>query len=140
MRSMTFVLVLLAAAACGSKEKSAPAQPAPVAKVEAAPEPAPPPEPPPTQPVAVAEGSTGSPECDAYLAYFDRIRVECAKELGPAKDALDQSAQAQREAFAQWNDLDEEGHKAAVEAARPGCLQAKDALTQAATSMGCAID
>jgi hypothetical protein len=140
MRSMTFVLVLLAAAACGGKAKGGGAQPAPVAqpapsnRVVEEPPPAPP------QEVAVAESETGVPECDAYLALFDRLLVECQKELGPALDAMKQSQDAMREAFSQLKTLDEESRRAATEAAATGCSAAVDALRQSATSMNCLID
>jgi hypothetical protein len=141
MRSMMFVCALLAAAACGGKGKSAPAQPAPVA--EPAPsnrveEPPPPPEP--VQQVAVAESETGVPACDEYLALFDQLLLKCEKELGPAMDAMKQSQDAMREAFAQWKTLDEESRRAAVESATAGCSAAVDALRQSATSMNCMLD
>jgi hypothetical protein len=133
MRSMTMIFVLLAAAACGGKEKSAPAQPAPVA--EHAPSNRVEEPPPPQQPVAMNADSTGSPECDEYLATFDRIRVNCKEQLASAAEAMDQAAAAQRDAFGQWKTLDDEGRQAAIDAAGPGCKSATDALRQAAQSM-----
>lgn len=140
MRSIWFVVVFAAIAACGGGKKKA-AQPAaespPAISNTVLEEPPPPAEPPPAQTVAPA--STGSPECDEYLAVFDQIIVDCEKELGPAFDAMKQSADAQREAFATWETLTPEERAATVEAAAVGCKAATDAIKQSAASLNCTL-
>ncbi len=88
---------------------------------------------------APAATGTGSPECDEYLKTFDDVVAKCKDKLGPALDAMQQSRDAQAEAFKQWASLDEATKKAAVEAAATGCKSATDALKQSATSMGCTL-
>lgn len=88
---------------------------------------------------APAATGTGSAECDEYLKTFDDVVAKCKDKLGPALDAMQQSRDAQAEAFKQWASLDEATKKAAVEAAATGCKSATDALKQSATSMGCTL-
>lgn len=139
MRTLDIVTALLLAAACGGKAKPAPAQPAPIANRLEPEAPPPAPSPPPPPDVASAD-STGAPECDAYLALFDRLVLRCEKELGPAMDAMKQSQVAMREAFAQWKTLDEESRRTVIEAAGPACNSAVEALRQTATSLGCSLE
>jgi hypothetical protein len=84
-------------------------------------------------------GKTGSPECDEYLATFDKVVTTCADKLGPALDAMKQSREAQAEAFQQWATLDDASFQATVEAAASGCKAANDAVRQSARSMGCKL-
>lgn len=86
-----------------------------------------------------AARSTGVPECDEYLATFDSLRASCKQELGGAMDAMQESINAQRQAFASWSTLDEASRGAARKAAAPGCKAATDALKQIATSFSCAL-
>jgi len=87
----------------------------------------------------IPPGGTGSPECDGYLATFDKVIVRCKDKLGPAYDAMLQSRNAQVEAFAQWATLDQASLEATLEAAAQGCRSATDAIRQSAQAMGCSL-
>jgi hypothetical protein len=82
-----------------------------------APEPPPAAEPPPAEP-ATGAASTGVPECDEYLATFEKVAT-CDK-LGPALEGMKASVQAQKDAFAGWSAFDDATRAAAQSAAAPG--------------------
>lgn len=132
--TFSFVTILAVAAsmslaACSEKEE--PAAP-PAAQVK-------PPEPPkPVEPPPPATGAnTGVPECDEYLATFEKLST-CDK-LGPALEGMKQSAEAQRASFAQWAQFDDATRAAAQQAAAPGCKSATESLVSTATAMGCTL-
>ncbi|MEZ4398544.1 MAG: hypothetical protein R3B06_00890 [Kofleriaceae bacterium] len=130
-----------AAAGCKKKDekkgtestKPEGAQPAAPAPAPAAPAAAPAA---PAAPAAAATG-TGVPECDEYVATFEKIS-KCDK-LGPAADGLKQGYEATKAGWAGWASMDEAARKAAQTAAAPGCKAGTDALKTTATSMGCEI-
>ncbi|HVK77161.1 MAG TPA: hypothetical protein VM734_27835 [Kofleriaceae bacterium] len=86
---------------------------------------------------APAADSTGVPECDAYLAAFEKL-AKCDK-AGPALDGLKQGLEATKQGWAAWKDLQGEALDAAKKAAAPGCKAGEDALKQTASSLGCEI-
>lgn len=86
---------------------------------------------------AAAAGSSGVPECDEYLATFEKLS-KCDK-LGPALDGLKTAADAQKASFASWASMDETAKKAAQAAAGPGCKTATEGLKTTATSLGCTL-
>ncbi|MCK6506527.1 hypothetical protein L6R53_24660 [Myxococcota bacterium] len=128
--------LLVALAACSEKEEAVEAPPAPPAEMKA-PEAPPVAEAPPAEPAAGAATSTGVPECDEYLATFEKIAT-CDK-LGPALDGMKASVQAQKDAFAGWAAFDDATRAAAHSAAAPGCKSGTESLIQTAQSMGCAL-
>jgi|JI10StandDraft_1071094.scaffolds.fasta_scaffold03884_15 hypothetical protein len=86
---------------------------------------------------AAAAGSSGVPECDEYLATFEKLS-KCDK-LGPALDGLKTAADAQKASFASWASMDDTAKKAAQAAAGPGCKTATEGLKTTATSLGCTL-
>jgi len=132
MRTLVAIVVFGALAACGGNEKSAPARPPAIEnRIEGEPSEAPP---------ESAASETGVPECDEFLALFDRILEKCDKEFAASRDALAEAAQAQRAAFAQWKTLDDETRKTVYDSAVPGCKAGSDAIRQAAASVSCPLD
>lgn len=135
--------------ACGKKkeeekkpEAAKPAEPAPAP----APAPAPTPTPAPADPAApapadpaapAAAASTGVPECDEYLATFEKFS-KCDK-AGPALEGLKTAAEAQKTAFSSWASMDDASKKAAQAAAAPGCKGGTDAIKAAAQATGCTL-
>ncbi len=139
MNSLKLVAILsfgLSLAACSETEPAKPAAPPAEVKKE---EPAAPAAPPPAEakPAAAASGSTGVPECDEYLATFEKVAA-CDK-MGAALEPMKQSVQAQKDAFAQWASFDEATRAAAQAAAGPGCKAGTDSLIQSAQAMGCSL-
>lgn len=130
--SILAVAATMSLAACSEKEEAAEA---PKTEVKP-PEPPKPVEPPPPPPAATG-ANTGVPECDEYLATFDKLST-CDK-LGPALDGMKQSAEAQRASFAQWAQFDDATRAAAQQAAAPGCKSATESLVSTATAMGCTL-
>ena len=86
---------------------------------------------------AAAAGSSGVPECDEYVATFEKLS-KCDK-LGPALDGMKTAADAQKAQFASWASMDEATRKAAQAAAGPGCKTATEGLKTTATSLGCTL-
>ena len=84
-----------------------------------------------------AAGSTGVPECDEYVATFEKLS-KCDK-LGPALEGMKTAADAQKASFASWASMDEATKKAAQAAAGPGCKTATEGLKTTATSLGCTL-
>ncbi|MBK9035613.1 MAG: hypothetical protein IPL61_30870 [Myxococcales bacterium] len=122
----------------------APADPAAVAPAApAAPpaaDPAAPPAADPAAPAAPADqaaASTGVPECDEYLATFEKLS-KCDK-LGPALDGMKMAADAQKATFASWASFDETARKAAQASAGPSCKTLTEGLKTTATSLGCTL-
>lgn len=142
MNSLKLVAILslgLSLAACSETEPAAPAAPPAEVKKEEPAAPAAPAAPPAAeaQPAAAASGSTGVPECDEYLATFEKVAA-CDK-MGAALEPMKQSVQAQKDAFAQWASFDEATRAAAQAAAGPGCKAGTDSLIQSAQAMGCSL-
>jgi hypothetical protein len=81
-----------------------------------------------------APGSSGIPECDAYVTQIQRL-AQCPQMPVAAKQAM-QDAIAQT--IQGWRGLGDAGVPAeARRAAAQACTQASQALRQAAASMGC---
>jgi hypothetical protein len=97
----------------------------------------PPPVTPPAAPPTAAATGTGVPECDEYVATFEKL-AKCDK-LGPAADGMKQGFEATKSAWASWATMDDATRKAAQAAAGPGCKAGSDGLKQTATSMGCTL-
>jgi hypothetical protein len=118
---------------------AAPAAPPSEPTPPAAPPPAaPPPSEAPAAPApTAAAASTGVPECDAYLAAFDKLS-KCDK-AGPALDGLRQGLEATRQGWAAWKDMPADQLEASKKAAAPGCKAGEDALRSTASSLGCEI-
>ncbi len=81
--------------------------------------------------------STGVPECDAYLAAFEKL-AKCDK-AGPALDGLKQGLEATKQGWAAWKDMPADQLEMSKKAAAPGCKAGEDALKSTASSLGCEI-
>ncbi len=88
-------------------------------------------------PPPAAPESTGVPECDEYLAVMATV-AQC-EAFAASREALLQSLEAQRQAFAGWKDLDATAREAAQQAAVENCRQSTDSTRQTATSLGCRL-
>lgn len=84
-----------------------------------------------------AASATGVPECDAYLATFEKL-AKCEK-AGPALGGLKAGLEASKAAWATWKTLPAEQAEAAKKAAAPGCKAGEDALKTTAASLGCQL-
>lgn len=92
------------------------------------------PPPPPTTPTTSPDGSTGVPECDAFMAMATTY-MACDKVPAEARDAMKQALSQTAQSFAMLRDpsVPPEARKAAAD----GCTQGTDALKQSMTAMGC---
>lgn len=137
LRLCAALSLVIALGACSETE-----EPAAAPNTEKAPEPTalptpPAPPEPAAAPAAAAGASTGVPECDEYLATFEKIST-CDK-LGPALEPMKTSVQAQKDSFAQWATMDEASRAAIQASAGPGCKAGTDGLVQTAQAMGCTL-
>ena len=83
-----------------------------------------------------APGSTGVPECDAYIATLERY-VQCAKVPVEAKQAVQQAIPQLLDG---WKQLRDPGVAPEVRrATADACRQAAGALRQAAAQTGCTV-
>lgn len=131
LRLCAALSLVVALGACSETE-----EPTTAPMTEKAPEPPAPPAPP--EPVAApAAASTGVPECDEYLATFEKIST-CDK-LGPALEPMMSSVQAQKDSFGQWATMDEASRASIQASAGPGCKAGTDGLVQTAQAMGCTL-
>jgi hypothetical protein len=133
---LTIVSVLALSTAflgCKKKEEAKPAEPAPA--VDPAPAPAPaekPAEPAPAPEPTAAAGSTGIPECDAYVATMDKY-AKCDKIPADAKKAMVDAFEQGKQGWAALANAPAETKTAAA----GGCKTADDAAKQALTQLGC---
>jgi hypothetical protein len=71
-------------------------------------------------------------ECQAYVHVINQL-AKCSKMPAASRDALRQSVDALKSSFAQWKSMPKESRDAMQNA----CKQAKDAVVQSMTAMGC---
>jgi hypothetical protein len=81
---------------------------------------------------AIPTGSTGVPECDAYIAAVTAYAA-CDKVPQAAKDAVRQSITAMRDSLSPTMGADEKA------AAVSGCTSATESLRQGADALGCKL-
>jgi hypothetical protein len=79
-------------------------------------------------------GATGVATCDQYLREVDKI-MRCDKVPQATKDAIKQGVDAMMQSFANMSDAPEEAKRAAADA----CTQARDAIDQAGSALGCSM-
>ena len=92
-----------------------------------------------TTTTTVAAGTTGVPECDAYLAAVDKY-MGCEKVPQVARDAQKQARDQMRSGWASWSSLPEDSRKMAQASAATSCTTALSSLKVAATASGCPIE
>ena len=81
--------------------------------------------------------TTGVPECDEYLATFERLAT--CDRAGPALDGLRQGLEATKQGWAAWKDMPADQREASQKAAAPNCKAGVDALRSTGASLGCPI-
>jgi len=85
---------------------------------------------------APVAGGSGLPECDAYMAAFEKY-MGCDKVPQAAKDTQKQALDGMKASWAALKDpnVPADTKKAAAD----GCKQAEDALKQSAQTLGCTL-